>query len=252
VAEAAAVKAIRLRYTLLPYIYAFERQATESGIGIVRPMFWMFPDDRRFTDETSQWMFGDALLISPVVVPGEREHRVVLPEGVWYDYARGNRYQGMRTVRLKVNDKTWDDIPMFVREGSILATQPVSNYVGETPVEQVTLNVFPAGRLAQFTFYDDDGVSYAYEHSAYFKQAIVAQRKRSTIRLTFSSPEGTFHSTLKTYLVVVHGVAAKKVVLEGPTTGRNGALEWSAGRDRFGSYTQLRVPSGEAVSIALQ
>lgn len=252
VAETAAVKAIRLRYALLPYIYAFERQASESGVGVVRPMFWMFPDDRDFTNESSQWMFGDALLVSPVVAPGEREHRVVLPEGAWYDYARGSRYLGKRTVRLKVNDKTWDDIPIFVREGSILATQSVPNYVGETPVEQVTLDVFPADRLAQFTFYDDDGVSYAYEHGAYFKQTITTQRKRSTIRLAFSTPEGSFHSALKTYLVVVHGVAAKRAVLEGSASGRNGALEWSAGRDRFGSYTQLRVPSGRAANISLQ
>lgn len=251
VAEAAAVKAIRLRYALLPYIYAFEHQATETGVGVVRPMFWMFPNDRDFANETSQWMFGDALLVSPVVIPGERDHRVVLPEGAWYDYARGSRYQGKRTVHLKVNDKTWDDIPIFVREGSILATQPVPNYVGETPVEQVTLDAFPADRLAQFTFYDDDGVSYAYEHGAYFKQAVTVQRKRSRVQLVFSAPEGTFHSALKTYLVVVHGVAAKKAALEGLASVQNGALEWSTGRDRFGPYTQLRVSSGQAVSIAL-
>ncbi|PYT69873.1 MAG: hypothetical protein DMG39_17480, partial [Acidobacteria bacterium] len=45
VAESAAKKAVHLRYDLMPYIYSNARVAYESGIGLVRPLFWMFPDD---------------------------------------------------------------------------------------------------------------------------------------------------------------------------------------------------------------
>ncbi|HWB95847.1 MAG TPA: TIM-barrel domain-containing protein, partial [Bryobacteraceae bacterium] len=91
IAEAAATAALRLRYRLLPYLYSYERVATETGIGMVRPLFWTYPDDPRVADDTNAWMVGDAFLVSPVVQQGESEHSVYLPAGVWYNYFRGSR-----------------------------------------------------------------------------------------------------------------------------------------------------------------
>lgn len=65
VAEAAAKRAMRLRYDLMPYIYSQVRLAHETGIGMVRPMFWEFPEDERCSEETRQWMFGDGLVSQP-------------------------------------------------------------------------------------------------------------------------------------------------------------------------------------------
>ncbi|MEI9974962.1 MAG: TIM-barrel domain-containing protein [Ignavibacteriota bacterium] len=64
VAEEAAKKAMRLRYDLMPYIYSNARTTAETGIGVVRPLFWEFPGDERCAEETRGWMFGDALFVS--------------------------------------------------------------------------------------------------------------------------------------------------------------------------------------------
>ncbi len=256
-AEAAAVQAIRLRYTLLPYIYSYEREANDTGVGLVRPLFWVFPDDSKLANEISSWMFGDALLVSPVVVSGETEHLVYLPAGTWYDYFRGTRIEGEQTINYKVDAKTWQDIPVFVRAGSILASQPQQNYVDEKPATEVTLDVFPDVHSIQFVYYDDDGETYAYEKGKDYRQTIKAQRNALGIQLQIGKAEGTFHSALQSYFVKVHGIAAKTAVMDGKdlvimhdTTLK--AEQWTTGRDRFGVYTAIRIPADRASDIAIR
>jgi len=64
VAEKAAAEAIRWRYSMIPSFYSWEREAHETGVGIVRPMQWEFPDDPWCANRVSQWMLGDGLLVS--------------------------------------------------------------------------------------------------------------------------------------------------------------------------------------------
>ncbi len=187
-AEAAATHAIRLRYELLPYLYAAEHVAATTGIGLARPLFWQFPDEAWLANECSAWMFGDALLVSPVVSPHEAQHAVCLPAGVWRDYARGTRIEGGRVLPYAVDARTWQDIPLFVRDGSIIASAPAPEYTDEHPVTEVTLDIFPTASPAQFQYYDDDGATYDYERGIYFQQAITAVNIASATRVTFGQP----------------------------------------------------------------
>ena len=259
VAEAAATKAIRLRYELLPYIYSYERVATETGVGIVRPLFWEFPDDPKLADEGSSWMFGEALLVSPVVTSGESEHKVYLPAGVWYDYFRGTRFEGRQTISYKVDSQTWQDIPLFVRSGSIIASQASQDYVDQHPADEVTLDIFPAAHPAQFVYYDDDGETYAYEQGTYYRQTISASRGADdSTHLQFDRPTGSFHSALRSYVARVHGIAANAVVLDGTALARSdgGSTpaegQWVTGRDRFGLFTSIRIRADRISSLILR
>jgi alpha-glucosidase len=257
IAEAAATKAIDLRYQLLPYIYSYERVATESGVGIVRPLFWVFPDDKKLANESSAWMFGDALLISPILVSGESSHTVYLPTGVWYDYFRGTRCEGTQTLHYAVDAQNWQDIPVFVRSGSVLASQPVQNYVGETPAHEVTLDVFPDANVAKFVYYDDDGETYAYEEGNYYRQPITAQKNERGIELVVNKPTGQFHPALRAYLVRVHGIHALAVIVNGVKLDavRSESVQegqWTTGQDRFGSYTALCLLADQSSKIVIQ
>ncbi|HEV2327029.1 MAG TPA: TIM-barrel domain-containing protein [Terracidiphilus sp.] len=261
VAEAAATKAIRLRYKLLPYIYSYERTDTETGIGLVRPLFWAFPDDPRVANYGAAWMFGDALLVSPVVEPGESDHKVYLPAGKWFDYFRGTQFAGGNTIDYPVDAKTWSDIPVFVREGSIVATQVPEDFVGQHPVSEVTLDVFPSQRRAQFVSYDDDGQTYGYERGDYYRQVIGATKEHDRVDVSIDKPAGSFHSSLRSYLIRIHGAAAKAVTLNGSGLSRatqQGAEpappenQWTTGHDRFGPVTTLRIPAAQASSIVIE
>jgi alpha-glucosidase len=257
-AEAAATRAIRLRYELLPYIYSYERGATETGVGIVRPLFWIFPHDPQAANDGASWMFGDAFLVSPVVEPGESVHTVYLPAGEWFDYFRGTRIAGAQTLHYKVDPQTWQDIPLFVRAGSIIASQPTEDYVDEHPMPEITLDIFPAARPAEFTYYDDDGTTYAYEQGAYNRQVIRASQAGGTTRLDFAQPTGSFRPALRSFIVCVHGVAAGSVTRDGRALSKAAAgsrqaqlkvNQWMTAHDRFGSSTIIRVPANTMSSI---
>jgi alpha-glucosidase len=256
IAEQAAVKAIRLRYQLLPYIYSNEHNAMETGIGIVRPLFWVFPDDPQAADNSASWMFGDALLVSPVVTAGESDHVMYLPAGTWFDYFRGTRIEGGRTIHYPVDPKTWQDIPLFVRSGSILASRPVEDYVDQTPATEITLDVF-AGQPCKFSYYDDDGNTYAYEQGGDYQQTVHAESTTHGANIEIEQPKGLFHSDLKDYIVRVHEIAANAVAINGkeqPVTGRPALAlgQWSIDHDRFGPSTIIRVPANQATTIILR
>ena len=124
-AEAAARAAINLRYQLLPYIYSYERRNTDGEVGLVRPLFWEFPSDDRASALEAEWMFGDALLVAPIVAEGATAQSIYLPAGEWFDYATGRHYAGSKTISLPADATAWKDTPLFVRGGSIVATQPL-------------------------------------------------------------------------------------------------------------------------------
>jgi alpha-glucosidase len=256
-AEAAATAAIRLRYELLPYLYSYTRLAHETGVGIVRPLFWVFPEDPNAANQTDAWMFGDALLVSPVVTQGETDHAVYLPPGTWYDYSTGARIEGARTIHEPVDAHTWKDIPLFVRQGAILASQPWQDYVSEHPAPEVTLDVFAAPESCQFVYYDDDGQTYAYEKGSYYRQAIHAMRAGNGATVDIAMPEGSYRPALRTYLLHIHGVEAAAVSLNGnglskATKEQFDAQEpgaWTTGNDRFGAVTMIRVRADQASKI---
>lgn len=259
VAEAAARRAIDLRYELLPYIYSYERRNTEGEVGLVRPLFWQFPSDPGSSTQESEWMFGDALLVAPVVSQGATSQNVYLPPGAWFDYASGRRYSGGQSIQIAADAKTWNDIPLFVRQGSILATEPVEQYVGQHPEPEITLDVFPSESAAEFTVYDDDGDTYDYEKGAYLRQQITAQQTGNSLELKIDAATGNYTGPLRTYLLRIHA-SAHRVTLNGSSLAaatsasalsRAGA-GWTQQNDRFGPVVVVRVPAGARTETRMQ
>ena len=252
VAEAAAKRAMRLRYTLLPYIYSHERIATETGIGLVRPLFWAFPDDPKAAEDSDSWMFGDALLVSPIVTHAETTHTLYLPIGTWFDYTSGARITGGHEMQIVADAQTWQDIPIYIRDGSIVATQSNDHGNDLDPKLPLVLDIFPATtRTAEFTVYDDDGHTYAYEHGAYFRQSIQAKQHGAATNVTLAAPTGSYTSTIPSYLLRVHRTATV-------VWGDHGGLHkfpteaafqdsadpgWTTSKDRFGPVTLVRIPT---------
>ena len=261
VAEAAATKAIKLRYSLLPYLYAYDRTLTQTGIGVCRPLIWDYPQDPNCVNDVGAWMFGDSLLVSPVVDEHQSIKPVYLPAGTWIDYFRGTVYQGPQTIAYPVNASTWDDIPLFIKSGAIIPTIDVMNYVGEKPVETVSVDVFPSAAKTNFTYYDDDGITYAYEKGAYFSQAMTVQANKGNVDLVLAAKDGTYTPPLQYYLCKVHGRAAKAVRVNGrslahiPETAGLNALAgegWGTGTDTYGDVTWVKVAAGDARKVVLQ
>ncbi len=117
-AEAQAIIAdcLRERYRLLPYIERCAKAIAEEGSTLMRPLVFDFADDAEALRQPYEYMFGPALLISPVTEPGVTSWRTYLPknEGGWTDYRTGQHYDGGQYVSTPV---TKAHIPVFLRAG---------------------------------------------------------------------------------------------------------------------------------------
>jgi alpha-glucosidase len=228
VAEAAAKSAMYLRYRLMPYLYSGTDEMHRTGVGLVRPLFWEYPDDANTAAMDTEWMFGDALLVSPVVAEGATTQSIYLPAGDWMDYLKGTKYSGGKTIDYPVDAIEWKDIPVFVRAGSIVATEAPEQYVGESPVTEIALDVFPGPRVGHFNVYDDDGKDYAYEQGAFFRQSVTATIAGGTVKVSFAKPVGVYMPSFKSYRVRVHSAGQVEV------GGKK--VAGVAGTDKFGPY----------------
>jgi alpha-D-xyloside xylohydrolase len=124
-AQEIVMEAVRLRYRLLPYILAIAKQATETGLPVIRAMSLAFEGDSGSRSVETQFMLGSSLLVVPVLKEGG-EVEIYLPEGTWYDYYTGEVQSGPKTYRTV---SPLDKIPLFVREGAIIPTTEVANRV---------------------------------------------------------------------------------------------------------------------------
>lgn len=247
-AEAAATQAIRFRRRLFPYIYAHERIRHETGIGIVRPMVVEFPDDPALANVTSQWMFGQFLLASPVLAAGQTSHALYLPRGIWTNYATGERFSGPGSINVPVAPGDWSALPLFVREGAIIATLPDS---AEEPARIINLDVFAGPEKTAFDYYEDDGLTYGYETGAYFSQTIEAQRASGQVGLAIHPSKGSYQPGVQTYLVRLVGTRSARVVVNGREIQkaasadalRSMSLGWAATQDALGDATLVKVPA---------
>ena len=189
---------IRLRYRLLAYQYSLMAETREHGVPAVRVPALVFPEDRELRKRDDLMMLGDQLLVAPVTrptywLPGGRkiEHpdetaKVYLPAGQKWFTPDGSRvYEGGQTVTVPA---PLSRIPVFVRAGSILPLSPDRQYADEKTDEAEKLIVYPGGD-GRFAWYDDDGISYAYEHGEY--QRIPMTWDDRERRLTLEAQEGS-------------------------------------------------------------
>ncbi|GAB3676329.1 hypothetical protein GCM10028856_34310 [Halopiger thermotolerans] len=155
---------LRLRYRLLPYLYNEFREASETGKPVQQPLVFHFQEDERARDVDDQFMFGDDLLIAPVLEAGATAREVYLPDGEqWVDYWSGESYDGGQTLTV---DAPLDHLPIFVRTDSILPMREVQQYTGEQPLTTLVLDAYVDDE-ATYSFYEDDGESRAYEDGEY-------------------------------------------------------------------------------------
>jgi alpha-glucosidase len=186
--EAINKRAIELRYELLPYIYNVMEQASETGVPALRPLFVDFPQDDKVPGVEDEFLFGDDLLVAPVLYEGAVQRAVYLPEGEWYDYWTGEQYTGGQTIQLPV---TLSSIPIFVRSGGFVFRQPVVQSVDEMPGNPLEVLVAPA-KESKSVLYEDDGESMKYRNDNFMKRQFSQSRDGQKTILEISAPDGSY------------------------------------------------------------
>ncbi len=158
----------QLRYRLLPYLYSSSWDVSRHRGTLMRALVMDFRQDERVLEIADEYMFGRALLVSPVVQAGARVRTVYLP-GItgWYDFWTGAHRAGGQVIS---EEAELAKIPLYVRAGSILPLGPVKPYADAPSDEPMEIRVYP-GSDGAFELYDDEGDGFGYEQGRY---AIVA------------------------------------------------------------------------------
>lgn len=187
----------RLRYRLIPYIYASAHVAARTGMPVTRAMPLMYPDDRNCRELCGQYMLGDFLL---VVVYTDQ---VYLPEGEWIDYWTGERYRGPQTFTYRLPPQAGG--PLFVRAGAIIPLWPAMDYIGQLQAETLTLDVYP-GPSGRFVLYEDDGATFDYVDGHVARTVIEWSADEDTTTVRISRREGAYAgmAAKRSYELVVH------------------------------------------------
>jgi alpha-D-xyloside xylohydrolase len=165
----AELKSDKLRYAMLPYIYSLAGAVTQRDQTFMRPLVMDFTADKQARDIADEYMFGPAFLVAPITKYKERSRDVYLPQApgsqptTWYDFWSGKAVSaGMQTAV----PAPYDQIPIFVRAGSIIPFGPPQQYIGEKPSDPITLYIY-AGADGDFTLYEDQGTTFDYEKGAF-------------------------------------------------------------------------------------
>jgi len=149
----------RLRYRLLPYIYSLAWKTTSESYTPMRPLVMDFRTDDRAANIGDQFMFGPAILVSPVTEPAASARQLYLPNAKWYDFWSGATTQGGSMIQASA---PLDRIPLYVRAGSILPMGPDMEWSTQKPADPIELRVY-RGADADFTLYEDENDNYSYE-----------------------------------------------------------------------------------------
>lgn len=124
--EESQIKFLRLRSQLIPYIDTANYQTHVNGVPIVKPVYYNYPDDKNAYTEKNEYLFGSRMLVSPITQPHDDKtqlaySRTWLPSGEWVDYFSHLQYKGNTLIK---NYRDTDQMPVFVKKGSIIVSNP--------------------------------------------------------------------------------------------------------------------------------
>ena len=151
-----AKEIINLRYRLLPYNYTLAYKQATQGEPLIAPLYYHFSTDTIAAKIEDQFMWGENILVAPVLQKGVTKRNIYLPKGKWYN-PNGKMYDGNQWIEIEVALK---DIPYFQREGSIVPTQAslLAN-TASTNNNSISFTYVPSTMPTSYNLYSDDGIS---------------------------------------------------------------------------------------------
>lgn len=164
----------QLRQRLIPYLYTEAYKYYKTGIPLIQPLYYYYPeiyDEPLYRDE---YYFGTELLVKPITkkkdnVMNRSVERIFLPKGIWYDFKTGKKFIGNKRYVTFFKD---EDYPVFAKAGSIIPLTILDENLNDcNPPEGMEIHIFP-GSSNVYKLYEDDGVTTLYKKGYYLETAI--------------------------------------------------------------------------------
>jgi hypothetical protein len=222
-ADAAASDFLRLREALNPYIYTLARDTYDTGLPIAGALYLRWPELAAAYQHPAEYTFGPDMVVEPVTTAGDPAPATIwVPPGRWVDYFTGRELAGpsVRTLNVPL-----DQMPVLVRAGAIIPTEPYAPFTAPGPARRLILTVYPGAR-GRLRLYDDEGAGFAYTRRGFTWTSIVHTRREGHDTLTIAAAAGGFAGAprWRAWVVRFVGIARPRaVLLDGRMLGR---LRW--------------------------
>lgn len=198
--ESSAKVSYNLRSKLFPYLYTSVWESHLKSIPLLRPMYYAYPNADEAYQNPQQYLFGENLLVAPIVSPGSGPKKVSsqivwFPQGTWFNLITGEEFSGnMR--RLISGDL--DEIPVFLKAGVPLVMQPVSKRMGSEQTAEVHVRVYPGSlnQTSTATLYEDDRETQDYRNNGYATTKINATTGWDFLNISIEGAKGNFSGQL--------------------------------------------------------
>ncbi|WP_193162002.1 glycoside hydrolase family 31 protein [Microbulbifer hainanensis] len=176
---------IKLRYRLLPYNYTLAFENSQTGMPLMRPLFFENESDPALMDYKDAYLWGNDFLVAPVTQPDVDKVAVKLPGGVWFNYWNDDQYSGNEAQV----DVDLDTIPVLVRAGAFIPTADDMDTTRDYSSKHLTLDYYahPTAVNSSSYIYEDDGVTAnAFAKGQYEKLHFSAARSAEGVEFAFT------------------------------------------------------------------
>lgn len=150
---------LKLRHEMIPYLYTMNYHAAHDGQPLIRPMYYLEPEQPEAYEVPNEYYFGTELVVCPITEPTDKAAgtacvKAWIPEGKWYDIFSGLKYDGGRMLELY---RSLEDIPVLAKEGAIIPLTDLTEYTNsvENPKE-LAVKIVP-GKKNAFILMEDTG-----------------------------------------------------------------------------------------------
>jgi alpha-glucosidase len=193
-------KFVNLRYQLLPYLYTMFWQYIEEGVPMLKPLVYYDQDDTQTHYRNDEFIYGNQILVCPILEPNAVGRRMYIPRGEWYNYWTNEFTTGGREVWI---DTKFDEIPVFVKAGAIIPKYPVQQYVGELEFDELTLDLYYKKGKEKSVVYEDaqDGYDYKKGRYSFLSFKTIGKEKELIVQLHKEGKYDTPYSKYKINLI---------------------------------------------------
>ncbi|KRB53480.1 glycoside hydrolase family 31 protein [Flavobacterium sp. Root186] len=203
-------KFVSLRYQLLPYLYTMFWQYIEEGLPMLKPLVYYDQEDTQTHYRNDEFIFGNQVLVCPILEPNAVGRRMYIPRGEWYNYWTNDLFIGGKEIWV---DTKFDEIPVFVKAGAIIPKYPVQQYVGELEFDELTLDVYFKNGKEKSVVYEDaqDGYDYKKGRYSFLSFRTIGKEKELIIQL---HKEGKYDTPYSKYKINLIGLPFKVTEIE--------------------------------------
>jgi alpha-glucosidase len=179
---------LKLRQRLIPYLYTLFEECHRSGTPILRPLLFEYPEDETIYTADDEFLFGDALLVAPVTRPGIEHRHVYLPQGIWFHYWTGERFDGPAHV---LAHGPLGEPPLYVKASTAVPMGPEMGHTGERAVDPLTFLLYPADGAGESALYEDAGEGFGYKNGEYSRRAVSCEESGGRVTVRLGEREGS-------------------------------------------------------------